>query len=88
MTLAVTHRLRAYPQKVPLSLWERVGVRASNRRNRLSKPAAIRATLSTELSTNLLRKIKNREEGTHGDKIARERLSRVVAFVFLLSFVL
>ncbi len=50
MTLAVTHRLRAYPQKVPLSLRERVRVRASDRRNRLSKPAAIRATLTPDPS--------------------------------------
>ncbi|GEM_PF-1189052 len=37
-------------QKVPLSLRERVGVRATERRNQLRKPAAIRATLTPDPS--------------------------------------
>jgi len=40
--------LSSLSQKVPLSLRERVGVRASERRNRLRKPAAIRTILTSE----------------------------------------
>jgi len=42
--------LRVDPKKSPLSLRERVGVRASERRNRLRNPAAIRATLTPDPS--------------------------------------
>jgi len=41
---------KSLSQKVPLSLRERVGVRASERRNRWRKPAAIRATLTPDPS--------------------------------------
>jgi len=42
--------LRVYPKESPLSLRERVGVRASERENRLRKPAVIRATVTPDPS--------------------------------------
>jgi len=49
-TTGLAAYVKAYRKKLPLSLWERVGVRASEPHNRLRKPAAIRATLTPDPS--------------------------------------
>ncbi len=51
---------KSLSQKVPLSLRERVGVRASERRARLRKPAAIQVTLTPDTSPA------ERERGDYG----------------------